>query len=160
MPKMASDILENTKISLVWYREYNFSYGRSIINTENVSIYGGVGVKYLEGYNLFNFAYEEGGDYVAYTSINPAIGLTFGQSPSRVDNTNYQATGHGWGMDIGLSAFLYDHFRIAASVVDIGSIKWDKNVIRLVIDLESSKGGILIGLVEMIILLNLLKIIK
>jgi hypothetical protein len=128
VPQMASDILENTKISLVWYREYNFSYGHSIINTENISIYGGVGVKYLEGYNMFNFSYEEGGDYVAYTSINPAIGLTFGQSPSQVDNNRYQATGHGWGMDIGLSAFLYDHFRIAASVVDIGSIKWDKNV--------------------------------
>ncbi len=127
-PQLASDILENTKISLVWYREYNLSYGHSIVNSENISIYGGLGIKYIEGYNLLNFSYEEGGDYVAYTAVNPAIGITFGSSPSRVDNNRYQAIGHGWGIDIGLSAFLFQHIRVAVSVLDIGEIKWDKNV--------------------------------
>ncbi len=128
VPQLASDILENTQISLIWYREYNFSYGRSIVNNENFSLYGGIGVKYVEGYNLLNFSYEEGGEHIAYAAINPAIGITFGDSPSRIDNNRYQAIGHGWGMDIGLSAFLFQHFRVAASVTDIGEIKWDGNV--------------------------------
>lgn len=127
-PALISDIVENTHISLQWYREYNFSYGRSIINRENVSIYAGVGFKYLEGYNMFKFGYEEGNEYIAAAALNPAIGIAFGPTPSAVEGSKYQPIGHGWGMDFGLSALLFKQVRIAASLIDLGSIKWDGNV--------------------------------
>ena len=127
-PTLLSDLIENTKISLQWYREYNFSYGRSIINKENVSIYAGIGVKYIEGYNMFRFGYEEGNEYIAAAALNPAIGIAFGPTPSAMEGTRYQPIGHGWGMDFGISALLFKHVRIAASLLDFGEIIWDGNV--------------------------------
>jgi hypothetical protein len=128
VPALLSDLIENTRISLQWYREYNLSYGRSIINKENISIYAGVGFKYLEGYNMFKFGYEEGNEYIAAAALNPAVGIAFGPTPSAVEGNKYQAIGHGWGLDFGISAFLFKQLRIAASLIDYGSITWDGNV--------------------------------
>ncbi len=143
-PKMVTELFEGTHLEVLWFREYNFSYGRSIINRDNFSIYGGVGFKYIEGYSVFNYTYQDGVLH-AFSALNPTMGVDYdADSPSKINNKEYQAVGKGWGLDFGLSVLLIKNLRIAVSVTDFGKINWDGNVYKgesaELSDLES--GGI------------------
>jgi len=143
-PKQVTDLFEGTRLEVLWFREYNFSYGRSIINRKNFSIYGGVGFKYIEGYSVFNYTYKDG-VLRAFSALNPTIGVDYdADSPSKINNNEYQAVGKGWGLDFGLSVLLFKNLRIAVSLTDFGKINWDGNVYKgesaLLSDLET--GGI------------------
>jgi len=143
-PKQVTDLFEGTRLEALWFREYNFSYGRSIMNRKKFSIYGGVGIKYIEGYSVFNYTYKDG-ILKAFSALNPTIGVDYNaDSPSKIDNNEYQAVGKGWGLDFGLSALLFKNLRIAISLTDFGNIKWDGNVYKgesaLLSDIET--GGI------------------
>jgi len=141
-PRQASDLFEGTRLEAVWFREYNFSYGRSIVNRENFSIYAGVGFKFIEGYSIFNYNYKDG-ILRAFSALNPVIEVDYdAYSPSEIDNNKYQTVGKGWGIDFGLSALLFKNLRIAVSLTDFGKIKWDGNVYKgesaLLSDIETS----------------------
>ena len=143
-PKMVTELFEGTRLEVLWFREYNFSYGRSIINRNNFSIYGGVGFKYIEGYSVFNYTYKNG-TLKAFSALNPTIGVEYdASSPSKIDNNDYQAVGTGWGLDFGLSVLLFKNLRVAVSLTDFGKINWDGNVYKgegaLLSDIET--GGI------------------
>lgn len=113
---------------MMWFREYNFSYGRTIIEKDNFTIYGGVGFKYLQGYSYFNYSYKDG-QFTATSALNPTLNVEYDEpSPSKIENNDYQKIGQGFGFDIGLSALLYQKLRVAISLTDIGSITWDGNV--------------------------------
>ncbi|GAB4329786.1 MAG: hypothetical protein Kow00127_22130 [Bacteroidales bacterium] len=128
VPKLVSQILGNTRVTLMQTREYNLSYGYRVLQTKNFSLYAGAGAKYIEGYNAFSIDFGSGDNVIAFSAINPALGIHFGESPSRIDNERYQPVGKGWGFDAGLSALIINKFRVVASVTDIGKIKWDGNV--------------------------------
>jgi len=129
-PKMVTDLFEGTRLEVLWFREYNFSYGRSIINRENFAMYGGIGFKYIEGYSVFNYTYKDG-VLRAFSALNPTMGVDYGaDSPSKIDNNEYQAVGKGWGLDFGLSVLLFKNLRVAVSVTDFGKINWDGNVYK------------------------------
>ncbi|MCD4664136.1 MAG: DUF5723 family protein [Bacteroidales bacterium] len=128
-PEKVSDLFEGTKLDMLWYREFNFSYGRSILNIQNFSLYAGIGFKYIQGYSMFNYSYTNNGIVKAYSALNPMLDVDYDtDSPSKINNTDYQSIGKGWGLDFGLSAMLFKHVRIGVAVTDIGQIKWDGNV--------------------------------
>lgn len=129
LPQKVSDLFEGSKLDMLWYREFNFSYGRIILNSDNFKLYGGIGIKYIEGYSMFNYSYSSDGVIKAFSALNPVLGVDYdSSSPSTINNSDYQSIGQGWGFDIGFSALLYNKLRLAVSVTDIGSIKWDGNV--------------------------------
>lgn len=141
-PQKITELFEGTSLQMIWFREYNFSYGRSIIKRDNFSIYGGLGIKYLQGYSYFNYSYKDG-ILSAISALNPTLGVDYDTpSPSKIENNDYQKIGQGFGFDIGLSALLYERFRVAFSITDIGSITWDGNVYTgedaNLIDIQSS----------------------
>lgn len=143
-PKQVTDLFEGTRLEVLWFREYNFSYGRSIINHENFSIYAGVGFKYIEGYSVFNYTYKDGVLH-AFSALNPTMGVDYSaDSPSKINNNDYQAVGKGWGLDFGLAFRLFKNLRVAVSVTDFGKINWDGNVYKgesaVLADLQT--GGI------------------
>lgn len=128
-PEDVSKLFYGTRLSFMWYREFNLAYGRNIINKNNFSLYGGVGFKYIRGYSVFDYRYTEDGRLEAYSALNPVFGVNYDTpSPSKIDGDKYQSLGNGWGLDIGISALLFEHLRVAVSVTDIGSITWDGNV--------------------------------
>ncbi|MCB0806165.1 MAG: hypothetical protein KDC05_10235 [Bacteroidales bacterium] len=127
-PQEVSDLFESTKLELLWFREYNFSYGRSFYSNDMITLYGGVGFKYLKGYSVFNYNYEDGKVDV-FSALNPVMDVDYDTpSPSKINNNEYQSIGQGFGFDFGLSALIMKKLRVAVSVTDIGSIKWDGNV--------------------------------
>ncbi|MBN2173733.1 MAG: hypothetical protein JW731_06360 [Bacteroidales bacterium] len=127
-PEKVTQLFENTKLEMAWFREFNLSYGRIIIKRDKFSIYGGIGIKYIKGYSVFNYSYKDG-VINAFSALNPLFDVDYdAYSPSYINNTEYQSIGNGWGLDFGITAMLIDKLRISLALTDLGKIKWDGNV--------------------------------
>ncbi len=127
-PEQVTKLFEDTYLEMAWFREFNFSYGRSILKNDNFILFGGIGIKYIKGYSVFNYSYKDG-ILKAYSALNPTLNVDYDtESPSEIEGTDYQSIGNGWGLDFGLSALLFDKIRLGLSFTDFGQIKWDGNV--------------------------------
>ena len=126
--KLASIVYAGTKIQFIWYREYNFGFGRTIIDNDLLTLYGGIGIKYLEGYGSLQYL-QKGLIVDAYSSLGPEFNIDYGaSSPSQIPGKKYQKVGQGWGFDIGFTLKLLKKLKVAVALDDIGSIKWNGNV--------------------------------
>jgi hypothetical protein len=131
-------LLSGTRLHYIHYREFNLDYGSPLLNikqteedespgiakcfsfskrtgvgSDQVALYGGIGIKYLIGY-----AHVDG-------NINNGINATYSVA-NNYPNTLYtfgQAPGHGFAADLGLGA-IWKRWTFGWSVTDIGSIKW------------------------------------
>lgn len=135
LPQLYSTIFNGTKFKISWMREYNLSYGRSIISNENFQLFGGVGFKYLQGIAYTNIMIENG-TFEAVMAYSPTLGFEFdssvtAQNPSALPPAEGflpKGVGKGFGMDIGISMIIKNKIKWGTSLVDIGSITWDGNV--------------------------------
>lgn len=137
-PMSYSDFLDGSSIRLSWNREYHLSYGRRFVNIDSVfSLYGGIGVKYIQALAFFNFD-ASGGTIIANSALTPLLGIDYGpaalQNPTALGEQSGfmpQSVGQGFGLDFGATAILFNKLRIAASVTNIGSITYDGNIYSL-----------------------------
>jgi hypothetical protein len=134
-PDLISEITKGTDINSVWYREYNLSYGRKIIDVEDkFAIYAGAGVKYLQGMFLLNIVSDDDG-FTAYSATTPFFDIDYGNAamgnPSAMNTQSGSipnAVGSGVGFDLGFNAVIGKKLKIATSIIDMGSMTWDGNV--------------------------------
>lgn len=131
--------LNNTAINASTVAEVNVSAAYMLPvtfpNVDEIAV--GVGVKYMQGlffvsterYNasLQSFVYKSdpGNGQLIIDSMKLKSNFDFLQFFA-VDTNDYQPVGTGTGIDIGLSALLFNSVRVGASVTDIGSITWNK----------------------------------
>lgn len=132
----ASDLFGGSSIKSVWYREYNLSYGREVIGTDDWSIGAGIGLKYLQGIAFLDIEVDDE-NYSAIGATTPTFGIDYGTAaqtnPSNVGTNNStlpSAVGSGFGFDFGLNFEYKNKLRVGVAVNNIGSIKWDGNVYR------------------------------
>lgn len=139
-PEEISKVFGNTQMKMLWYRDYNLSYGITLINQENLSISVGVGIKYIEGYGIFKYAVTGSNEEVAYAALSPVFGINYSTpSPSLINSTKHQPTGRGFGFDAGVHLHIMQKIKVGLSILNIGSIKWDGNVYRV---LDSNLGDL------------------
>jgi hypothetical protein len=147
-PLTLSTLLEGTRISFNWYREYNMSYGRSIVHNDGLDLYAGIGVKYLAGIGIIDVSSGGNGKLTAFSALSPFFDLDYGSASlstnaMTVNNGIFpKPVGNGYGLDLGLSAIIKEKWKVGASVTNIGSITWKGNVYTandaLLTDLSSS----------------------
>ncbi|MCH8319173.1 MAG: hypothetical protein IIA88_11885 [Bacteroidetes bacterium] len=151
-PKKFSEILDGSKIQMAWFREYNFSYGiqlvksyteasrakfatTSLATSSNISLYAGIGLKYIQGFGLIDISAEDG-ELEAFSALSPIFNIDYGVDPApgnSVDTTNKRKfipdpVGRGFGLDIGFNLRYRDKLTFGVAVTNIGSITWDGNV--------------------------------
>lgn len=130
--RLASDLYRDSRVKAMAFTEFNFGYGRHVYETDEISIYAGVGLKFLQGLFVADINTEGGRVVDAYTAASPGLGIDLGNeqenNPSFQDGSGYSPVGTGFGFDLGLTAEIADQFRVSASVTDIGSITFDGNV--------------------------------
>ncbi len=127
-PKWANEIYDGSNLHFYWYREYNFAYGRKILDKKNFKWYGGLGLKYLQAYGSFQYR-QEGDDLTAYYALSPIFSINNKTpTPSQIAGDGLKKVGDGFGIDIGFSFQIMEKLRIALAVNDIGSITWNGNV--------------------------------
>ncbi len=138
--------LSRTLIRASWLREYNFSTAYNLTTESETfpKLALGVGVKYIQGFAYFGTQYFAGN--IIHTVNNPQDTITDINNVSSSVQGNLRVlqfrsgisldgirgpfptpAGKGIGIDIGITAKVEDAFYVAASLVDIGRIKWEKN---------------------------------
>lgn len=131
-PKFAGELYDGMIVRDLSYVEYAIGWGKELYTNDKLSIYGGVGVKYLQGLYVLDITLEDETVKEAYTASSPALGIDYGDgqenSPSYVTGSGYSPVGDGFGFDLGVAVEVNDQFRFSASVTDIGSITFDGNV--------------------------------
>ncbi|MBX7094450.1 MAG: hypothetical protein K1X56_07010 [Flavobacteriales bacterium] len=133
-PKMISQLLDGTVMTMSWTREYNLSYGRKLFgNDSTFAIYAGAGIKYYQGMAYLDVN-AEGGQLNAFSSISPAFNIDYGtaasSNPSTVTQTGKfpKPVGMGFGFDLGVNILIKNKIKIGAAITNIGSMTWDGNV--------------------------------
>jgi hypothetical protein len=128
--RLASDLYRDSRLKAMAFMEYNLGYGRNVYEGDDVSIYAGVGLKFMQGLFVADINTEGGRVVDAYTSASPVLGIDLGNEQE--SNPSFQddgfSAGNGFGFDLGITAEIADQFRVSASVTDIGSITFDGNV--------------------------------
>jgi hypothetical protein len=127
-PDLASLVYGGTKVHFLWYREYALGYGRKILNTDKVTLYAGVTVKYIAGYGTAQYIQDDNG-LEAYSSLGPEFKVDYGVStPSEVSGSGLKKVGDGYAIDLGVTVEILKKIKVGLAVIDIGQIKWNGNV--------------------------------
>ncbi len=133
-PDLMSQILDGSRLSMNWYREYNLSYGRKIFEKDStIALFAGVGFKYLQGLAIMDIQ-AENGNLEAFSAITPFFDIDYGNAantnPSAIKQEGFlpNAVGQGFGYDIGINLLLFNKLKVGVSYVNGGSITYDGNV--------------------------------
>lgn len=145
-PRFAGELYDGMIIRDMAYTEYNVGWGMEFYKNDKLSLYGGAGVKYLQGLYVLNLTIDGGSVQEAYTASSPSLGIDYGDgqenSPSYVTGSGFKPVGSGFGFDLGVAMELNEQFRFSASVTDIGSITFDGNVYQtkdtLITDIDNT----------------------
>ncbi len=136
-PRSFKSLFEDSKIKFNWLREYNLSYGRKIFSVNDIEVYGGLGLKYVQGNARIRIEVKDG-DLLAYSATTPKIDIDYGDAANKNPSTVQEGSGilpktvgNGWGLDLGASAVYDEKIKLGFAVNDIGSITWDGNVYEL-----------------------------
>lgn len=131
-PQNVSTLYDGTVARSMGFIEYNFGYGRTLFETDDLKIHGGLGLKYLQALFLLDVAVRDQELSRAYLAFTPAFNIDFGEAtannPSGIPGNNLEAVGSGFGFDFGLALELGEKFRVSGAITDIGSITFDGNV--------------------------------
>lgn len=133
-PLLLSEITNGSRIKFVWNREYNFGYGRKIFGSDSTfALYGGVGGRYIQSMAMFDMQSDESGINVR-SAISPFYDINYGQtagtSPTSGSSSGFlpSAVGQGYGVDLSASVIMMGKIRLAASVNNIGSVTYNREV--------------------------------
>lgn len=121
-------IAEGTRIKGSANVAFNGGWGIQAYADDFITLRLGVGAKYVLSYAYYDLNATEN-SVEGYTAItdNP-FDLTAVQTPSDIYN-NFKPVGKGIGVDLGVNVTLNERFDIGVSVVDIGTIKYNANLI-------------------------------
>ncbi|MBD0399880.1 DUF5723 family protein [Flammeovirga sp. EKP202] len=130
-----SSVLDGTKMKSTWIREFNFSYGGQLLETYDLSIYGGFGVRYLQGLLIMDFDVNQNGEFqspvFSSSFVNPVDVLTNGLVEDDFDSrplseklVNPKPAGEGFGLDFGLTFVIKRNLKIGVALNNYGEMNW------------------------------------
>lgn len=117
-----------------WVNEYNFAFGRKVVEQPGLEISAGAGYKYIQGVGVMDVTVEKG-EVKAYSALSPIFGVDYGDVTTD-PNFNFETRksvfrpiGTGHGFDFGITAEVQEQWRFGASVTDIGRMTWKGNLL-------------------------------
>ena len=127
-PGMAANVYSGTKLSAIWYREYNLAYGRKIIEKEDFTWYGGVAFRYIAAYGGYYYEKKDNG-VDAFSAFSPMFDVNYDEpTPSQITGSGMKRVGDGFGFDIGFTFLIKKKIKVGLAVNDIGFINYNGNV--------------------------------
>lgn len=136
IPLNLSSLLRGTSIKMSWNRSYNLGYGRKVFGIpEFIDIYAGVGGRIIKSVAMFNL--EAGDELMMYSSLSPVFKIDYQNLASGKNIlSNYDggippSVGSGYGVDLSASAILWDKFKFALAINNLGSVTYNRNVYKV-----------------------------
>lgn len=136
------EIMNNSTIQMLWTREYNFAYGKKIIDSYNVQVFAGIGGRYISGISLIDLEAKNNefiGETIALSPSFPITGFdipsptSIGYEPKKGFSrfATPKPIGNGYGIDVGLNVVIKRNLYIGASLINYGKMTWTGNVYNL-----------------------------
>lgn len=131
-----STIFNGSKIGFMHYRELNLAYGTKLFglggtpDSNNVTFYGGVGVKYLWGMGNYEMI-AENNVLTGHSAFASSYGIKYGNIKNFTPEATsglFAGVGNGTAFDLGVGVGI-KKIKITLSAVDMGKITWGKNVL-------------------------------
>ncbi|UKN02678.1 DUF5723 family protein [Paracrocinitomix mangrovi] len=138
IPLNISDFVGDSYLRLSVNREFHLGYGRKLFGKDSTfALYAGVGAKYIQGIAMMQLQGDSAsGTYTMISSFSPGFDIDYGTAaignPSalvgQAQNIWRSPVGYGFGFDFGVRASILGKLHLAASVTNIGSMKYTGNV--------------------------------
>jgi hypothetical protein len=133
-PKTLAELFDGTAISFNWVREFNIGYGKRVYNTDLLSLYAGIGLKYIQGIGVLDIR-ADGENFTAFSSFDKDFGLDYKKIyqeflGANADNNNVP-TGKGAGVDLGFNAVLLNKIKFGIALNGAGSVTWEGNALEV-----------------------------
>lgn len=133
-PPNSATVLDGTNIQLAWTSEYNIAYGYQILDNTGFKLAGGLGYRYIQGIGIADVRVSDGNLY-AYSAMSPIFQVKYGalaNSPNfnLETGSGLHPVGSGHGFDVGLAAEVGKFVRLGVSLVEMGSMTWNGNVLQ------------------------------
>jgi hypothetical protein len=133
--KTIGKVYEGSKAGFLHYRELNLSYGTKIVgiggtkDSSKISIYGGIGFKYLWGLGNMEMI-AENSVLIGHSAFSSKYGIYYSDVKNFSPDHSASTAGSGIAFDIG-GGVGFGRFKITVSAVDIGKLTWNKNVLMI-----------------------------
>lgn len=136
VPLRLSEILNGSAIKMSWNREFHIGYGRQLFAIDDVlTLRVGVGAKYIQGIAVMDLSADADGIKM-YSAMSPGFDLNYGlaalSNPSTIPSTGAtffkSPVGTGYGLDVGVNATLFNKLHVAASITNVGEMKYTGNL--------------------------------
>jgi hypothetical protein len=123
-------VFNNSQMKVNWNREYAIGYGRELKVDDQNSIYAGFSVKYIQSFGYVNIDAKNNSihGYAAYNPNLDKLDTLLKINSVQGAANSYQPVGDGVGFDFGVTAKLVDHIRLGASLINLGSVTYTKNI--------------------------------
>lgn len=137
VPLNLGDIIGDSYLRLSVNREFHLGYGRKLFGKDSIfALYAGVGAKYIQGIAMMQMSGDGAGGYQMISAFSPGFDIDYGNvrnwNPSDVQGqaqTFWRSpVGYGFGLDFGVNMMLFNKLHVAASVTNIGQMKYTGNV--------------------------------
>jgi len=129
--KPLENIINETNINLTYTRQFTFSYGRYFYDNGTLTIGGGIGLKYIQGYGTMNIGVDEDGKVNSFVALSDDFGVDVENKDFGTFNAGsapfFTPVGEGFGGDIGINATYRKKFKFGLAVTNIGQIDWSEN---------------------------------
>jgi hypothetical protein len=134
----ASAALKGTRIQIQAIQEFNIGYGRKVYEGEGVEISLGLGLKFIRGIGILDVR-SDGKTLTGYGALSPVFEADYpativsGFNPKTKSSSSAQFPGVGRGsaFDIGISATVAKKVHLSASIIDVGKMTWDANLVEM-----------------------------
>lgn len=152
---------DGTDISYSHIRSVRLGYGRMLARVrggngkgnyrnELFRLYAGVGINMLWGIGYFRGGIEEG-QFTSVAAFSDLYRVNYAQFNIQDPNTQRQllsSVGQGFAFDLGLGLDIGDKLSFGASVVDVGSLVWDQNVLGTSVNFATIVDSAAQGLID------------
>jgi len=142
---------DGTRVSYSHIRALRLGYGRKLLGIGDLfSLYAGATVQYLWGIGYYQATVSDA-RFRSVAAFSDLYRVNFGDV--NLQNPNDQRrllsnSGNGFAFDLGVSLDIGDRINVGASVVDIGGITWNKNVLEAEADFEALLDSVREGLIN------------
>ncbi len=135
-------VMNNSTIEMLWTREYNAAYGAKIVDSYDVQVFAGVGVRYISGITLIDLEAKDNQFTSETIALSPSFPIEGFDIPSPT-SVGYEPKkgfarfafpkpiGNGYGIDLGLNVVIKRNLYLGVSLVNYGKMTWTGNVYKL-----------------------------
>ncbi len=140
-PQSYAQLLNGSRISSSWIREFNIAYGGQLVDSYNFSLYAGFGLRYILGYAFIGIEARNNQFVQSNVSLSPSFGVNISNVGPKLPTANLavrlfnpEPIGQGLGMDFGITMNIKRRVYLGASLTNVGSIVWSGNSYAIIND--------------------------